>query len=65
MLLVEIPFQKGKRVRVKEKEFGLFKTGYPFAGQSGTVTGFSGLNLEVHFDSGEIAFVGYDTLSLV
>jgi len=65
MITLEIPFVKGKRVRVKSKEFGFIKTGYPYAGQSGTVVGIKGLFLEVEFDSGVIDTVGYETLSLI
>lgn len=65
MLLVEIPFSKGKRVRVKEKELLFLKTGYPHAGKSGTVVGFEGLNLRVKFDNGQTDSVGYDTLALI
>lgn len=65
MVTLEIPFAKGKRVRVKEKEFGFIKTGYPHAGKYGTVVGIRGLFLEVKFDSGEVDSVGYETLSLV
>ena len=65
MLLVEIPFSKGKRVRVKEKGGFFFKTNYPHAGKSGTDVGFDGLNLHVKFDSGQTDSVGYDTLALI
>ena len=65
MLLVEIPFSKGKRVRVKEKGGFFFKTNYPHAGKYGTVVGFDGLNLHVKFDNGQTDSVGYDTLALI
>ena len=65
MLLVEIPFSKGKRVKVKERELLFLKTGYHHAGKCGTVVGFDGLNLRVKFDNGQTDSVGYDTLALI